>query len=230
MNESRIKTLLTVLPALSAGLYLLGATYLQGYLNTFGIDESMFPTPIDRLVFSGFVAFIAFVLVPSFYGFLAMLALSAMVLITAALSSVRRVKHWQTLIAIRLERMRSDNSPSPSPKALVDKSETIYLYAIGVFAITMLLLLSMVLSTRTGKEQARYEIGEFERGEGNSVLLLTDTISTPKKAKQLICGANYFAFWTGNETLIVRHEQVRQIAVHPDASKLLGTNKPVKTP
>ena len=159
-----------------------------------------------------------------------MLALLAMVFITAALSSAPRVKHWQALIAIRLERMRSDNSPSPKFKALVDKSETIYLYAIGVFAIAMLLLLSMVLSARTGKEQAKHEIGQFERGEGNYVLLLTDTTSSPIKAKQLICGANYCAFWTGNETLIVRHEQVRQIEVHPDASKLLGANRPVKTP
>ncbi|MGJ7498364.1 hypothetical protein ACSFA8_25325 [Variovorax sp. RT4R15] len=219
MNDSRLKTLLTVLPVLSAGLYLFGATYLQGYLNAFGVDDSMFPASIDRLLFSGFIALVTFGLVPYVYAFLAMLALVAAVLIAAVLSSVPRVQRWQTILTKKVGNLRSDRKPSPVVNALLDKGETIYVYALGTFAIALLLVLLVVLSSRTGKEQAEREIDSFSQGKGNYVQLLADMTPMAIKAKQVICGATHCAFWTGNETIILRHEQVKQIAAHADAAK-----------
>jgi hypothetical protein len=126
VNESRIKTVLPVLPVisvLSAGLYLFGTTYLQGYLNAFGIDDSMFPNSIDRLLFSGFAALVTFGVVPFVYAFLAMLALVAAVLIAAVLSSLPRVQKRQDTLLSKLRSMQSSRRPSPAVTAMLDKSE-----------------------------------------------------------------------------------------------------------
>lgn len=40
----------------TAALYVLGLTFYQGFLNELGIEESLFPMPIDRTLFYGFVA------------------------------------------------------------------------------------------------------------------------------------------------------------------------------
>jgi len=76
MNELRLQTILTVLPVLSAGLYLMGATYHQGYLDVFGLDDSLFPLATDKALLSGFLALVTFGLVPMLYSIFAGLALA----------------------------------------------------------------------------------------------------------------------------------------------------------
>lgn len=98
MNESRLQTILTVVPVLSAGLYLMGTSYHQGYLGAFGLDDSQFPLGTDRSLFSGFLAFVTFGLVPMLYAVFAIFTLAFTVLIAAVLSPHPRVKHWQAVI------------------------------------------------------------------------------------------------------------------------------------
>ena len=214
MEESRIKTLLTVLPVLSAGLYLFGATYLQGYLAEFGIEGSMFPAPVDRLLFSGFLALVSFGLVPFIYTFMAMLALVAAVIVAAALSSAPRVKRLQSALASKLQSMRSNEKPSPAVSAILDKSETVYTYTLGAFSVALLLALSAALSAKTGKEQAQKEIEQFSQGKGKYVQLSTETTPAATKARQIICGATHCAFWDGSGALVLRHEQIKQLKAH----------------
>jgi hypothetical protein len=58
MNDRPAQLIVTVLPVLSAGLYLLGLSYHQGYLSAFGIDDSLYPLPTDLALFSGLFALI----------------------------------------------------------------------------------------------------------------------------------------------------------------------------
>jgi hypothetical protein len=226
MNESPIKTLLTVLPVLSAGLYLLGATYHQGYLGAFGIDDSMFQIPIDRLLFSGFVAFITFGLMPIVYSVAALVVLFVAVVLTAILSSVPQVQHWQLVITQKLHSFRSSRKPSPTMNALVDKSATLYAYTMGGVMVVVLFLVVAVLSSRTGREQAQREIDSFLVGKGNYVYFTTDQLSAPTKAKQIICGNTHCAFWLGQEAVILKHEQVKQIVTHNPSLKRATADLP----
>lgn len=230
MNEPRIKTFLTVVPVLSAGLYLFGATYLQGYLDAFGIDDSMFPASIDRLLFSGFVALVTFGMLPLVYAFMALLTLVAAVLLAVFLSSSPLIQKWQACLSPHIRRMRYNRESTPAANAMLDKSAAIYVHGLGIFGIALLLFLLTVLSFRTGTKQAEQEMEKFSKKEGNYVQLLTDMTPTPIKAKQVICGATYCAFWSGYETLLVRHEQVRQISAHAEISKLRGDTPHIKTP
>ncbi len=54
-----LQTLLTVLPVLSGGLYVIGATYQEGYLAGFGVENSLFTLPPDRLLFLGLTSLIS---------------------------------------------------------------------------------------------------------------------------------------------------------------------------
>lgn len=87
MKSASIKTLLTILPVLTAGLHLIGSTYHQSYLESFGIEDSMFLLPIDRLLFLGFYALLSLSMKPYMYGVLLSLLLYSIVLIVVMLSS-----------------------------------------------------------------------------------------------------------------------------------------------
>jgi hypothetical protein len=67
MSESRLQAVLAVLPIVSGGLYLLGFAHHQGYLDAFGIDDSLFQLATDRSLLLGFYAALGLILLPSFY-------------------------------------------------------------------------------------------------------------------------------------------------------------------
>jgi hypothetical protein len=214
MNESRLQTVLTILPVVSAGLYLLGATYQQGYLDGFGLEDSLFPLAIEKALLSGFIAFISFGLVPMLYALFAILALFFTVLVAAVLSSTSRVKHWQTKVAAKLRSMRSKSEPSPTMNSIVDRSGSIYGYIAGAFLLIFSLLIVAVLSTKSGREQAQKEIEAFKDKKGNWVMLYTGVLPAPTRAKQIICSTSHCAFWLGGEAIILRHENVEHIVTH----------------
>jgi hypothetical protein len=214
MNDSRVKTLLAVLPVLSAGLYLFGTSYSQGYLATFGIEDSMFPVAVDRLLISGFLAFITFSLMPIMYGVGAVAALIGALIFAAVISSFSRVQHWQSVAAAWFGRFHLRGKPIPAMNALIDKSESFWLYVLGIVFIYVWLLTVMFLSHRTGIAQARLEIDNFAAGKDSYISLTADQLPLPIKAKQIICGTTYCAFWLGNETVILKHEQIKKIVTH----------------
>lgn len=217
MNDSRLQTILTVLPVLSAGLYLMGATYHQGYLGAFGLDDSQFPLATDKSLLSGFLALVTFGLVPMLYTLLAVFALAFTVMIAAVLSSHPRVKHWQAIVIAKLASWRAKNAPSETMNDLVDKSAIIYGYAVGVFLVVFSLIVVAVLSGKSGKEQAIKEIGSFKEEVGAYAILYSPLLPIPARAKQVICGSQHCAFWLGSETLVLRHESVERVVMHNPA-------------
>jgi len=211
MNELRLQTILTVLPVLSAGLYLMGATYHQGYLDVFGLDDSLFPLATDKALLSGFLALVTFGLVPMLYSIFAGLALAFTVLVAAVLSSHPRVRHWQSVILAKLPKWRAKSQPSEGMNHLVDKSATIYGYSAGVFLVVFSLLVVAVLSGQSGREQATKEIRSFKEEAGNYAILHSPLLPAPTRAKQIICGQSHCAFWLGVESLVLRHESVERL-------------------
>ena len=217
MNESRLQTILTVVPVLSAGLYLMGTSYNQGYLGAFGLDDSQFPLATDRSLFSGFLAFVTFGLVPMLYAVFAIFTLAFTVLIAAVLSSHPRVKHWQAVITAKLMSWRSKHTTSETMNHLMDKSATIHGYAIGIALFVFSLVIVVVLSVKSGEEQAMKEIGSFKNETGTYAIIHSPLLPTPTRVKQVICSPSHCAFWFGSGTLVLRHEVVERVAINSPA-------------
>lgn len=138
------------------------------------------------------------------------------VLIAAVLSSTPRVKRLQTKVITKLRfwRFKIKNEPLPTINNLVDKSSTVYGYLAGSFFIALMLIIVAVLSSKSGKEQAQKDIEAFKDKKGNWVKLCTPLLSTPTRAKQVICSTSHCAFWLGTESLILRYESIERIVAY----------------
>ena len=192
----------------------MGATYHQGYLEVFGLDDSLFPLATDKSLLSGFLALVTFGLVPMLYTMLAVLALVFTVLIAAVLSSNPKVKYWQTIILEKLAGWCFRNKPSQAMVDLIDKGATIYGYSVGIFLGIFSLVLVAVLSAKSGHEQASKEINSFKIRKGNYAILHTPFLSAPTRAKQIICSQSHCEFWLGDETLVLKHENIGRVIMH----------------
>lgn len=217
MNESRLQTLFTVLPVISAALYFMGITYHQSYLAVFGLDDSQFPLASDKSLVSGFLALMIFSFKPMLYAIIAVCTLVFTVIVTAILSSYPKVKHWQSVILARLASLKLKNRPSEAMHNLVDKSTIIYGYSVGIFLLVLSLVFATVLSGKIGKEQAVKEIGLFNDKLGAYAMLHTKLLPTPIRVKQIICSPTHCAFWLGNETLVIRHDSVERTLMYNPA-------------
>lgn len=135
MSESRLQTAITVIPVITAVLYLLGTAYYQGYLAGFGLEDSLFPLATDRSLFSGFVAFVSFGAVPTVYAVSAIFIFCFVILFAAILSSTERVKRLQAWVKGKLRSLHLKSEPSPAMIDLVDKTSTVYYYAAGILLV-----------------------------------------------------------------------------------------------
>jgi hypothetical protein len=212
-----VQTLLTVLPVLSGGLYAIGMTYQEGYLDGFGVESSLFSLSPDRILFLGLTSLISFGIEPLAYSVLVVLALVSAVLIAAVLSSLPAVQQRQARFAQWLASKRRTSKPAPSMIALMDKSEVLYGYVVGIMAITLALVLAAVFSLKTGKEHAEIDIKKWQDGRTRSSTFVVDG-ELPLSSFQIACGATYCAFWTGSEARLVRHEQIKQLKSRPPAA------------
>lgn len=228
MNESRLQTILTVLPVLSAGLYLMGASYHQGYLDAFGVDDSLFPLATDRALLSGFLALVTFGLVPLLYTVFAGLALAFTVMVAGVLSSHPRVKHWQSIALAKLSTRRLKNAPSETMNGLMDKSATIYGYSFGVFLVVISLVGVAILSGKSGREQAVKEMHSFSDQVGNYVMLYSPLLPAPTRARQIICSQSHCAFWLGSESLVLQHESIERLVMHNSSVEATLRDKTAK--
>ena len=214
MNDSRLQAALAVIPVASAGLYLLGFAYHQGYLDAFGIDDSLFPLATDRSLLFGFFAAVNMGLVPMLYAFGAVAFLFVSVVVVAVISSAPRVKLLQARLIAKIRFWRHEGEVSPALTALVDKSSTLYGYVGGAFLALFLLALVPFFAAKSGKEQAQKEIDAFRAQKSNWVMLYSPLLPTPTKAKQISCSGSHCAFWLGTESLILRHESIERLVTH----------------
>lgn len=216
-NGARLQTFLAVLPVLTAGFYLMGATYHQGYLAAFGIEDSLFPLPFEKSLIAGFLAFLTFGLYPISYLLLATAVLVLAGSVAAVLSSHPKVQHWQSVVLARLAAFRGRTAPSDATVRFVDSSSTTYAYIAGGLLTLLLLVAIALLSAQSGKTQGMKEIKAFEEKKDNYVMLKTSVLAVPTLAKQVICSPSHCAFWLGKEGLLLRHEAVESVVMYSEA-------------
>lgn len=228
-----LQTLLTVLPVLTAGLYLLGLSYNQGYLAVFGIDDSIFPLASDKALFAGFFSLVTFTFPAALYAVGSFVAFIVLIFVAVVLSSTVRVQSVVTHIKDWTARRRPVGLTSPIASAasdIIDKSATVYWYASG-FVIALLLLLMMVaFSSKVGREQAEKEVTEFQAGKAISAQLFSPQVPAPYLGKLVMCGDKYCAFWSSAGTVVVRHEAIDRIVTHNPSLKGMAAGKPASHP
>lgn len=228
-----LQTLLTVLPVLTASLYLLGLCYNQGYLAVFGIDDSLFPLANDRALFTGFVSLVTlttliFPTIPYTVG--AFVAFVVLILVAAVLSSTARVQSVVIRIKAWLARHLSTRLASPMAGDLIDKSATAYGYMLWFVLVLLLLLVIAAFSDKIGREQAEKEVAEFQAGKATSAQLFSPQVPAPYLGKLVMCGDKYCAFWSSAGTIVVRHEAIDRIVTHNPSLKGAAAGKPAPAP
>lgn len=219
MNESRLQIGLATIPLVSAGLYLLGLTYHQGYLNAFGIDDSLFPLAADRSLLFGFFSAIDMGLLPMLYAFAAAAVLFFFTIAVAILASIPWARGFLDKTIEKIKSHQRSNNNQQLITKIVDKTAELYHYTLGVLIAVIALILISFFSTKSGNQQALKEIKEFNEGKGSFITLYSPLLPEPTKAKQIYCSSSHCAFWTGNQSLVIRHEYIERITTRNNTSK-----------
>lgn len=213
-----IQTLLAVLPVFTAGLYLLGLSYQQGYLTTFGINDMVFSLASDQALFTGFLSLVNLTFPAGFYAIIALGALVILVFIAAILSSTTRARSAVESIHSWLSHRKAKVTISPATGNLVDKSTTIYTYGAGFFAGVFLLFLITISSYKSGGELAMKEIANFQSGKSTRAEVFSSQVPQGYVGMLLLCGEKYCAFWSSTGTILLRHEAIDRIVLHPSSA------------
>ncbi|PPK72519.1 hypothetical protein B0F87_1171 [Methylobacter tundripaludum] len=221
-----LQTLLTVLPVLTAGLYLLGLSYNQGYLAVFGVDDSVFPLASDKALFTGFVSLVTLTFPAVLYAIGAFVAFIVLIFVAAVLSSTARVQSLITRIEAWITHRRPAGITSSIAGDLIDKSATVYWYASGFVLALLLFLVMAMLSDKAGHEQAEKEVADFQSGKAISAQLFSPQVPSPYLGKLVMCGDKYCAFWSNAGTIVVRHEAIDRIVTHNPWLKGMVTSPP----
>lgn len=215
-RDSKLQVLLTVLPVLSAALYLVGTIYHESYLKSFGVDNSMFTLPLDRVLVYGFTSLVSFGLRPMLTGVSIAVLVFVVVMIAAVLSSFPKVQSIQaaTLQHIRAKLATVPNRPTPALIKFVDRGGVLYFYFAGAFFLVIALVFALLLSSDAGTRAAEGDKAKWAKGAHRTAAVGMEGEPT-FTAFQVTCGATHCAFWTGSKTRLLRHEQVVSLLVSP---------------
>lgn len=212
-EPSTIQLLITVLPVLSASLYLLGLTYHQGYLSGYMVNESLFPLASDQALYTGLYSLIALSFPGIFYALVTFLVFVAVVMVAGILSSTRRVRACGAKIKRFLKKkFRAKQTPSAAVTKILDKSAVWYGYLTGFVVVILAVLLMCVVSIKNGREQAEREIGLFAEDKKSAHSQVFPPLPAfPGPARLIVCSESHCAFWSGKESFVVRSELIDYI-------------------
>ncbi len=211
MSDSKFfKTLAIVVPVITAGLYLLGLTYHEGFLAVYGIELPLFPLASDIALLQGFFALIPIGMQPFLNAMLSILLVFIMGFLAAMLSSHSRVK----LVLAKIVSWLRKYMPSERVSKILDKVSTAYLYFAAAFFLIVLPFFIAILSYQSGQKHAKLNIDNFKNQTGKWVMLYSSHSTLPTKAQQITCSKTHCAFWLGKEALILGHDKIEKVVAH----------------
>lgn len=225
MGDSKfLNTLLTVVPILSAVLYLMGFTYHEGFISAYALESSLFPLASDTTLLYGFYALLSAVLNKTTisYAVIAMFALVFVVILAYILASSSRV-HALHVKLFKRKGITNKNNPDPEIKQkfgdILEKGEILYYYFVGTLLIFFVVILLARFALNSGKESALTGINNFENRRGKWVMLYSFHSSSPIRAQQITCGNTHCGFWLGNKSLVLAHDKIEKVVAYNDNSK-----------
>jgi hypothetical protein len=215
-----IRIVLTVLPIITAGLYLIGLAFHQGYLEGFGIEETLFPLSLERTLFQGFVAFLTLGAKPILYSVLAVMVLFISAVIVAVLSSSERVRKWAVLTLNKFKAKKQVKSNIPTwASELIDAIANIFVFIAIIFFLYAALLLVAIFATQSGKEQSIQFIKKATDLKSGYVTVYIENNTDKIIGKPIICGSPYCAYWVSSEVLLLKNDSVSKIVAHNPSIK-----------
>jgi hypothetical protein len=220
-----LQTILTVLPVLTAGLYLLGLSWHQGYLAAFGLDDSFFPLTNDKALSTGFLSLVTFTVSSGIYGYAALGAFIIIAIMAAILSSTVRVRAAIAGASAWIGRHRLSLVIPKAADDLLEKSAVLYWYAGGILIILLLFYIMALFSTQNGMKQAGREMIAFQAGKGISAQIFSPQVQDPLVGKLVICSDKHCAVWSAASTTILKHEAIDRIVTRNLSIKGLATDK-----
>jgi len=206
-----IQLLITVLPVLSASLYLLGLTYNQGYLAGYMVNESQFPLASDQALYTGLFSLITLSFPGVLYALATFLVFVVIVVVAGILSSTSRVRAWTEKIKRFGQSLRASNAPSTSVTDILDKSAVWYGYLTGFIVVILAVLIMCAFSIKHGREQAGKEIEAFSQDKSAHSQVFPPLPAFPGPARLIVCSESHCAFWSGKESFVVRSELIDYI-------------------
>lgn len=217
-----LQTVLTILPVLTAAMYLLGLSWHQGYLSAFGIDDSLFPLANDKALFTGFLSLVTITVSPGWYFVLPFLVFAILVTVVAILASTARVRSM--VVEVRAWLVSQKKQPvSPVTDKLLEKNAVVYTYVAGFVFVLVILLFTVSYSSKKGGEQAEREMAAFREGNGASSQIFSPQVQVPLAGKLVICSEKHCAFWSAAGTTILKHEAIDRIVTVKRISSIKST-------
>lgn len=213
------ETLITIVPLVAAGLYLLGNCYETGYLRAFGIDSSLIPSTTDRTLFAGFLYLITISYPSMIYALGAFSLFVIFSIVVVNLSSTDRAQAMFGRIGIWLERYCQRLTPSSATEKVLAKSSLVHTYVAGFVFVLLLLMLMAYFSYKSGVELGRKKISDFQHGEGVAVKVMSPQLPGSYQGEIIACGDKFCAFWSNQGSVVLRHEVIESIVIDNDSIK-----------
>lgn len=226
-----VQIALTLLPLLTACIYLFGMTRHMGYLGVFHVDSSEFPLSTEQNLLMGVVALASNVLPLVIYPLAlvgVLMLLGAIIALTFRLikkcsdylgSLASDIGHSECMIRFLKALLKYAMQPHEAKwlETAYDVIFTWYLRFCYVFFTCAIVFGLAFYSYRDGEESAKEQIGKMENGSPDFAEQLTyakhpDGVS----ALRIACNATQCTFWTEKDgTIYLRHDQIDSVTILP---------------
>jgi hypothetical protein len=232
-----VQIALTMLPLLTACIYLFGMARHMGYLSVFHVDSGEFPLSTEQNLLMGVFSLVSNTLPLIFYPLaiiLACMVLGALTALTFRLIKgvTERVRTYGIRIGssepmIRFYKVAFKYSIEPHEskwlEAIFDVIFTWYFRFIYVFIACAMVFGLASVSYRDGEESANQQVEKMKQGPQDFAEHLVYT-KHPEgiSAVRIACNATYCAFWAGKDgTIYLRHDQIESVTIpsKPDSKE-----------
>ncbi|MFM5314441.1 hypothetical protein ACET9R_03635 [Aeromonas veronii] len=224
-----VQIALTMLPLLTACIYLFGMTRHMGYLKVFHVDSSEFPLSTEQNLLMGVVALASNVLPLIIYPLAlvgTLMLLGAIIALTFRLIK-RRLDHLRARASdignsegmLRFLRALFKYAIQPHEakwlEAAYDTISTWYLRFCGLLVVCAIVFGLAYCSYRDGEELAKEQIGQMKNGTPEFAEQLSySRYPEGVSALRIACNATQCTFWTEKDgTIYLRHDQLYSVTI-----------------
>lgn len=217
MTKGHIQVAISVatIPSATAILYLFGLTYHIGYLKAFGIEDSLFALASDKTLFTGFIATIDIGFMPATLIFFVVAIFFLLVLLLVILIFYTSIgERLRTKLTAKLKSWQYKGKPHPEANTIIDKIGVWLIYSATIFIILFIFASITLLAHKSGEKQASREMHEFPESARKITTVYSPLIKMPTNTLQIMCSDRYCAFWTGKETIVLKHDEITCLVMH----------------
>lgn len=198
-------------------LNLLGAAYYEGYINQWGLNQSLFPATFESLRVAGFVSFWIAAGYTALWGIALAIAAIYALFLMLLLFRVRYVRRLSMWISRKLERDTEDEDTRTTHEKKIEKgiewtARTISFVFIPFFVSIFSFGILIAHAEGQGKEQASIQLDNFKKSPGTAFRLVTDDKFRNFEGHLIRCSNTSCAIYRkqDNTVQIVRRDEIEQ--------------------